>query len=399
MTLRDETWLEHRSRLCMEPGVVYLNTGSYSVLPRPVAEKLADWREHLARAPLDFYWRRVPDTIQEARRAFAGYLGADPLALVFFANVTQALNAAASSLSLPPGSRIAMSDHEYGAMQFMWRELAKRHQWTLDEVRIPVDVAEPEEIVDRFRRVLKPETRALFFSHVTSPSGLVMPAKRLCALARQRGILSLVDGAHAPGMLDLDLAEIGADFYGGNGHKWFMAPVGVGFLHVHESVKATLRPFMTSWGWKFDPERPDDDSGWGASYWARQFEFQGTTDRSPQMVIPEVIAFRDSIGEEAIRRRSRELASHARARLLEVGWSPATSDHPELSGALVTCDVPKVDALRTREWFWNEGRVEMVASSGASRHFVRMSTAWFVTTDEIDQAVELISRCPWHELT
>src|SRR4029078_1441214 len=154
---------------------------------------------------------------------------------------------------------------------------------------------DPDEIVDAFRRAITNDTRIIFLSHCTTTTGLVLPSQRIAQLGRERGIMVVIDGAHAPGMAPLNLGDIGADFYGANCHKWLMAPAGAGFLHVDPRHKAMIEPLITSWGWEFDRDRLNDDSAWGGNFWQRNFEFNGTLDRTPQMAIAEALDFRASL--------------------------------------------------------------------------------------------------------
>ena len=237
---------------------------------------------------------------------------------------------------------------------------------------------------------------AILLSHVTSPTGLVIPVESIIAAARDRGLITVVDGAHAPGMVPLHLERLDADFYAGNGHKWMMAPVGAAFLSVSRRWVDRLMPLVTSWGWQFQDDL-EADSTWGGSRWAMRIEFQGTQDRSAQWVLPEVIAFRQRIGEAAIRERVRELSEYARWRITETGLTLATPFATELSGAMVAFDVPNVDPVLVREWFWREGRISIPFTQAAGRTFLRVSTAWFNTTDEIDRLGDLIPRVPFVE--
>jgi isopenicillin-N epimerase len=210
-------------------------------------------------------------------------------------------------------------------------------------------------------------------------------------MARRRGVTTVVDGAHAPGMVPVDLGRIGADFYGANGHKWLMAPAGCGFLHARRSRKALLRSLVTSWGWGYPAARRERDSGWGGSFWQRDFEFMGVADRTPQMVLPEVLAFRRTLGgEAAIARRVRALSDYARARLAGVGLVPATPERPALHGALLAFGIPARAARTLRERIWRRHRVETAVSSAAGRHFLRLSIGWFNTREEIDRVADAV---------
>lgn len=398
--MMDETyWRRWRDQVLLPTDGAYLNSGSFSPLPRCVWEELTDLRLRLATQPSHFLWRVAAGKLDEARTRLANYLHAHADRLLLLPNVTYAVNLAVRSLELGPGSEVLMGNQEYGAMRYCWDEAAQRTGCSVRIADIPLSPKDPGEIVEAFRRELRPQTRVLFFSHVSSPTGLVFPAKELCRLADHHGALSVVDGAHAPGMLPLDLQDVDADFYGANCHKWMMAPTGAGFLYVRAERKRLLKPLITSWGWDRPSEdRLDEDSKWGGSYWARNFEFHGTQDRCPQMVLPTVLDFRDQMGESAIHDRSRELVAAARRLAEENVFQPVTPEHPDLHGSLLAIEVPRVNALAARDWMWNERRIEAPVTETQGRQFLRISAAWFNTTEEIHQAIEALCALPAAQL-
>ncbi len=378
--------------MMLDRGVLQLNAGTLSPTPKPVFDAVVRLRRLQAEGPTDFLSRRTPVLIQRSRSALAAFLRVDPADLLLIPNVTLAINVVAASVPLRRGDEILTTDHEYGAMVKCWRRRARSAGARIRRVRLPYDTEDPKAIVDAFRRAIGRRTRVLFFSHVTSTTGLVLPAAAVCAMARRRGVLTVVDGAHAPGMVPVDLQRIGADFYGANGHKWLMAPAGCGFLHVRRERKPLLRPIITSWGWGYPPGRREEDSLSGGTFWQRDFEFHGVADRTPQMVLPEVFEFRRGLGgEAAIGRRVRALSDHARARLSRLGLAPATPENPSLRGAMNAFEVPARLRKTLRDRLWKRHRIEIPVTSAAGKHFLRVSAAWFNTRKEIDRLAEAIA--------
>ncbi len=388
----DALWAARRRDVLLDPGVAQLNAGTLSPTPRPVFEAVERLRRRQAASPTDFIVRQGPVLIQRARARLAAFLHADPADLLLLPNVTHAVNVVASSLPLRRGDEVLMTDHEYGAMASCWRRKARAAGATVRVFRLPFDAEDPGAIVESFRRAIGPRTRALFFSHVTCTTGLVIPAARACETARRLGVTTVVDGAHAPGMIPVDLGRIGADFYGANGHKWLMAPSGCGFLHARRARKTILRSLVTSWGWGYPAGRRERDCGWGGTHWQRDFEFLGVADRAPQMVLPEVLAFRRRLGGEAvIARRVRELSDYARARLAGIGLVPATPLNPVLHGALLAFGIPAREAGTLRERLWRRHRIETAVSRAGRRHFIRLSIGWFNTADEIERLASALA--------
>ncbi len=240
----DPFWTDARSQMLLDPTVINLNTGSFGPLPRIVFERVTELRQRLAAEPMDFLIRQLPPILWEARERLADYLHGDPTRLVFTANVSVAINIIASGLRLSAPGEILLTDHEYGAMHWCWERAAQRQGLTLRTFPLPILASEPGEIVEALRQAINPRTRLLFFSHVLSPTGLVLPARELCAEARRRGVLTVVDGAHAPAMIPVNLQEIGADFYTANCHKWMLAPTGAGFLALGAGNEDRLTPWL-----------------------------------------------------------------------------------------------------------------------------------------------------------
>ena len=240
--------------MLLDPSVINLNTGSFGPLPRPVFERVTELRRLLAAEPMDFLIRQLPQLLWEARVLLASFLGGDPRRLVFTENVTTAVNLVASSLYLAAPGEILLSDHEYGAMHWCWECAAQRLGLTIRTFALPLMASSPQEIVEAACTAMNERTRLLFFSHVLSPTGLVLPARQLCAAARQRGVLTVVDGAHAPAFVSLNLEEIAADYYGSNCHKWLLAPTGCGFLYLGVGAWERVQPLQVSWGWRLDAQ-------------------------------------------------------------------------------------------------------------------------------------------------
>ena len=392
----EAAWSSLRRQVRLDPSGINFNLGTCSPIAVPVQEELTRLRAEQASQPSDFCWRKLPVYLDKARTALSGYLACPERELALVANVTIGLNLAVWSLDLPPGSEIVATDHEYGAMRQLLDHSAAEKGWTVRYAPLPDAIDRPEQLRDALLEGIGPKTRVLFFCHVTSPSGLVFPAAEICAAARERGVLTVIDGAHAPGMIPVDLGAIGADYYSANCHKWMNAPLGSAFLHVREEHRAGMKPRITSWGWEYDAALRDQDSGWGGTFWHRHLEFHGTLDRCAQCALPAVIAHRTAIGEEAIRARQLWLAGRIRARLSEQGLRPAFG--ASVTGALVPFEAPAVDTIRARNYFWQRFRIEAPVTTAAGRYYWRFSAAWFNTCEEIERLADVASRVPWDEL-
>jgi isopenicillin-N epimerase len=257
----------------------------------------------------------------------------------------------------------------------------------------------PSEIVEAAAAVFTPRTRLLFFSHVLSPTGLVLPARELCALARKHGILTVVDGAHAPAMLPLEVDDVGADFYTGNCHKWLLAPTGSGFLAIGNGNEDRLQPLHVSWGYHHERAKLDEPDEFGSTPRTRFLEFEGTRDPAPWLAVPEAIKFQDEIGWKQIRQRIEELSAYVRQMVGAIpGLSLATPAEPDLHGALTAFQLPfagpaKAAALRKEIW---KHRIEIPVVERPDRLLVRVSTHFYNTQDEIDALAAVLPEALSH---
>jgi isopenicillin-N epimerase len=384
-------WTAARAAMLLDPLVANLNTGSFGPLPRVVFERVTALRQRLAEEPMDFLLRGAPPLLWQARERLAGFLGGNPLRLVFTTNVTASVNLVASSLALAAPGEVLLTDHEYGAMHWCWDRAARRLGLTLRTFSLPTTTESPDEIVSAAVAAMTPRTRLFFFSHVLSPTGLVLPARELCREARARGILTMIDGAHAPAFVPVNLAEIACDFYGGNCHKWLLAPTGSGFLHLGVGNKDNLQPLQVSWGWYQGNRGSDERDEFGSTPRIRRLEFEGTRDLCPWLTVPAAIDFQSEIGLERIRERMRELVRYVRARLTgRCGLRPATPESPKLSGAMMAFELPsRIDPAALRAGLW-ERRIELPVIERPDRLLIRTSTHFYNTEDEIDRLAEAL---------
>jgi isopenicillin-N epimerase len=377
-------WQAIRKSVLLDPTVANLNTGSFGPLPRVVFERVTELRRRLAAEPMDFFLRQMPPLLWQARVGLGQFVDADAKRLIFTANVTAAVNIVATSLHLASPGEILLTDHEYGAMHWCWERAAQRQGLTLRTFPLPVEAESAEEIVAVFAAAMNERTRVLFFSHVLSPTGLVLPAREICAEARRRGVITVIDGAHAPGMVPLNLDHLGCDFYGANGHKWLLAPTGAGFLYLGAANEERLQPLQVSWGWHADRPLPDERDDWGTTPRLRRFEFEGTRDPCPWLAVPAAIAFQEEIGWDKIRHRNAALAAQARTRIGRM-LKPATPVNPELHGFMTAFHLPATaEAMPLRRKFWEQHRIEVPVVERPAGLLLRVSTHFYNTEAEID---------------
>jgi isopenicillin-N epimerase len=384
-----------RERMLLPASVVYLNAGSFGPPPRSVHEAAADLRRELAEQPTDFMLRKVPSLLWRAREELAEFVGCPPERLLFTSSVSAAVSLVASSLALASPGEILLSDREYLTMRWCWERVAQRSGLALRTFSIPEEPSGPDEIADAAIKSMKPHTRLIFFSHILSSNGLVLPARRICEEAQRRGIVSVVDGAHAVALTDLRLSAIPCDFYVGSCHKWLLAPSGASFLYLGREREDRLQPLTISWGHYSDraDSAPDERDPFGSTPRLRRLECEGTREICPWFAVPKAIEFHRSFGEGGAIAHMRMLAEHARARIADVaGLAAATPADPLLSSPMVAFRLPRgADTAQLQRALRETHRIEAAVMDRFDPPMLRLSPHVYNTVSEIDHLAECLS--------
>jgi isopenicillin-N epimerase len=376
-----------RDLFLLDPDLVFLNHGSFGACPREVWEAQQRWQLEMERNPVAFLGRRSAELLAQARAGLGRSLGARGEDLVFVPNATTGVNVVARSWPLQPGDEILTTDLEYGACDATWQRLCDAAGATYRQVEIPLPY-ERERVVERLMAAVTPRTRLIYLSHLTSTTALILPVAEVCAAARERGIATLVDGAHAPGQIDLDLDAIGADFYVGNCHKWLCAPKGSGFLHARPERQAMLDAPVTSWGYA---EGTGGHSGFdaylGRSLFERRLQWQGTRDLAAWLAVPAAIDFQARHDWPAVRTRCHALAREALTALTErFGLAPIARDGDWAQ--MVAIPVPPQDPQALRQRLFDDSGIEVPVTSHRGQVFVRVSVQGYTTAAEIQRLLD-----------
>jgi len=376
-----------RDLFLLQPDIVFLNHGSFGACPKPVFETYQAWQLELERQPVEFLGRRFVDLMRAARQALAAYVGADADDLVYVPNATTGLNVVARSLPLQPGDEVLATNHEYGALDRTWRFVCQKRGARYVNQPLPLPLEAPDQVVDVIWGGVTPCTRVLFLSHITSPTALILPVAELIRRARETGILTVIDGAHAPGQIDLELDALGADFYAGNCHKWLCAPKGAGFLYARREMQPLLEPLVVSWGW--EPEKTNLlslDSG--ASRFVLEQEWQGTRDPAAYLSVPAAIQFQAEHDWPRVRAECHELLREARQRIEELtGLPPLCPDSPEWYGQMAAFPLPACDAAALQRRLYDEHRVEAPVIEWNGRQLVRVSVQGYNSVADLEALI------------
>jgi isopenicillin-N epimerase len=380
-----------RDHFLLDPGLIFLNHGSFGACPHEVLAAQRSWQARMERNPVEFLGRRSAALLREAREALGAFVGAAADDLVFVPNATTAVNTVARSLDLQPGDEILATDHEYGACDATWQRVCAERGAVYRRAEIPLPFVR-EDFVARVLAEAGPRTRLVFASHVSSTTALVFPVAELCAAARARGLLTLIDGAHAPGQVELDLASLDADFYAANLHKWVCAPKGAAFLHAQPTQHERLRATVTSWG---DADGTGGHHGFdaylGRSTLERRLQWQGTRDPSAFLAVPAALDFHRREFGPGVRARARAMAAALMQRVARrQGLAPIAPDAD--FAQMVPLPVATADPEALRHRLFEAHRIEVPVTGHRGRHFVRVSVAGYTTEAELQALEQALAR-------
>jgi isopenicillin-N epimerase len=356
--------LPNSSEWLLDPEVAFLNHGSFGATPRAVLAEQDRWRARMERHPTHFMSEELPPALAAAAARLAGFVGAQPEDLVFVENATAGCNAVLRSLSFAPGEEILVTDHGYPAVRKAAEYVAARAGARVIEAAVPFPLQDETQVIAAVRACLGPRTRLAVFDHITSSTAVVFPLRELTALCRAAGVPVLVDGAHAPGMLSLDVPSVGGDWYTGNCHKWLMAPKGSAFLWVAPDRQADTHPLVIS-------------HGFGQEF-AAEFAWVGTRDPSAWLSVPAAIDFHEQLGGARLRERNAALARR-QATLLARGWKTQRGASDALTGSMAAVRLPlREPATSERAWelrrkLFDDHRIEVPVTPFSGALWARIS--------------------------
>ena len=369
-----------RAEWALDPGFVTVNHGAYGATPRAVLAAQAAIQASMEAQPNRFMRAELPGRLRDAAAGLAGFLGARDEDLVFVTNATEACNAVLRSALLTPGDEVLVLTHGYGAVRNTVRHVAARAGARMTEAVIPYPRPADEAVLAALDAALTPRTRLAVLDHVTSPSALVLPLAAMIARCHAAGVKVLVDGAHAPGMLPLDLPALGAEWYVGNCHKWLCAPKGAGFLWARPDAQGGLHPAVISHGL---------DTGFTA-----EFDWTGTRDFSAYLAVPAALEFWTRLGGTAQMARCRALVAEAAA-ALAARLGTETGTPPDSPGCMATVRVPlrdPADAGRLAAALLAAGTDAPVHALGDAA-WLRLSAHAYNTMDDYRRAGDILARC------
>jgi isopenicillin-N epimerase len=375
-TNEDAYWAGIRKQFLIPEDEIYLNNGTVGSSPAPVLRAIFDGyttTEQMDQQDPEDYpiWGYGP--WNEFRDPLAAFVGCKRDEIALLRNATEANSYIANGIDLKSGDEVLMTDQEHPGGEHPWNLKAKRYGIVVKRVTLPRPVRNASQVLNLFNDAITPRTRILFFSHITTFSGVVLPAKELAALARSKGILSAVDGAHVPGMMRLNVQEIGCDMYSSSPHKWLFAPKGSGFLYVRDEVIDRLWNTIATEGWD-DPKLRTE-----------RFQRIGSSNVPALWGLRAAIRLANDIGMDRIEHRHRQLADYILAEMLKRGAESWTSPDPALRCAIATVNVPPIPRMDLENWLWKTHKIRI---RGAEPNKLRLSTPYYLQRKDINRFLE-----------
>ena len=373
----DAYWSELRKQFLIPEDEVYLNNGTVGSSPAPVLRAIFDGyneTEKMAqRDPEDYpIWGYA--AWNEFRDPLAAFVGCKRDELALLRNATEANSYIANGIDMKAGDEVLMTDQEHPGGEHPWNLRAKRYGVVVKKVTLPKPVQNAAQVLNQFNDAITPRTRVMFFSHITTATGVVLPAKELCALARSKGILSAVDGAHVIGMMRLNVHELGCDMYSSSQHKWLLAPKGSGFLYVRDEVIDRLWNTIATEGWD-DPKIR-----------AERFQRIGSSNVPSLWGMRAAIRLADDIGMDRIERRHRQLCDYILGEMTKRGAESWTSPDPALRCAIATVNAPPIQRMDLEKWMWSTHKIRI---RGGEPSKLRFSTPYYLQRKDIDRFLEV----------
>jgi len=367
-----------KDHFLLDPSVTFLNHGSFGATPKLVFDEYQHWQREMESQPVEFLGRRITQLLADSRAELGKYLDTHGDNLVYTQNVTISLNIVARSLKLGSGDEVLTTNHEYGAIDRTWRFLSKEHGFSYVNQPIKTPLSTAENFVEEFWSGVTPRTRVISLSHITSPTAIIFPIKEIIDRARGRGIITVIDGAHVPGQIPLSLDELGADFYGGNLHKWFLAPKGAGFLCARPEMQHLLKPLVVSWG--YESEMPS------GSKFIDHHEWWGTRDHAAFLAVPAAIRFQQDHGWDNVRKTCHEIVAEAQGRVCEITGLPPLHPSHEWFAQMTTAPLPpETDISTLKKQLYDQYRIEVPLIEWNGHKLIRISIQGYNTREDVDK--------------
>ena len=359
----------------LDPDITFLNHGSYGACSKPVFKEYQDWQQKLENQPVQFMTNQVYSAMEKSRESMSQFVGCDDEELVFFQNPTTAVTNVIYNLDLKPGDEVLMSNHEYGALVRAWKMWGEKTGVNIIQQDISMPVTIEENFIENFWTGVTDQTKVIFLSHITSSTALIFPIEKIIKLAKEQNILTIIDGAHVPAQIPLNIHELGCDFYTGACHKWLCAPKGSSFLFVKKEHQDWVKPVVVSWGKDGDDPTPSE--------FIQNFQWQGTRDMSAFLTIPTAINFYNK-EIRPYQAACKKIIQDTYSEFPSVLNTEPISAGIEWLAQLVAHPLPKNIPSNLKKRLWEEYQIEIPVFEWNGQAYVRVSIQVYNTQKDVD---------------
>ena len=353
----------------LDPNITYLNHGSYGACPYPVFNDYQKWQKKLEQQPVQFMTKHLWKHLKKTRDNLGYFLNCDGDDLLLVPNPTTAVNNIIENLNLNKGDEVLMTQHEYGALVRAWTRLSRKNKLSIIQQPIDLPVNSKNDFIRQFLSGITRKTKVVFISQITSQTGLVFPVKEICEYVQKKGIITIVDGAHVPGHINLNISSLGCDFYTGACHKWLCAPKGTSFLYVKKSLQENLNPQVISWG--------EDGNDPGPSQFLMDFQWQGTKDMSSFLSIPSAIDFIENNNWKEKHKVSKELILEVSNSLKSILGTDPLFKSEDWVGQMVSHPLPLNSPKNLKEKLFSKFLIEIPIFEWREQLYLRVSAHFY----------------------
>jgi isopenicillin-N epimerase len=366
-----------KSQFLLDPEITFLNHGSFGACPKPIFDEYQRFQLELENEPVYFIQKKMAGYLKTAKDALSQYIGCDANDFFFTPNPTFAVNTIMRSLHLAAGDEILTTNHEYGAMDRVWNFYCKKSGTKYIRQNISLPVVSKEQILEEFWSGYTSKTKIIFLNHISSCTALIFPIKEICDKARKLGLITIIDGAHVPGQMDLDIKALNPDFYTGTLHKWMLAPKGSSFLYVKQSFQEMLDPLIVGWG--YESVVP------GESQFLDYQDYQGTREISAFLCTPKVIEFLEDNDWKTKAKDCRKVVLDNYQRFCDLlKTSPICPITSEFLGQMASIPINTSNPVALKDLLFNKYKIEIPVMTLNGNYFLRYSINAYNTQDDLD---------------
>jgi isopenicillin-N epimerase len=374
-----------KDQFLLDPEIRYLNHGSFGACPKPILKNYQFWQNLLEREPVQFITKTAPEALSVSKQALSKYIGCDTEDFFFIPNPTMAVNQVVKSLNFQPGDEVLSTNLEYGAIDKTFEFYSKKNGFTYRKQNISLPLVSKEKFIEEFWKGYNEKTKAISIGQCTSATALIFPVKEICEKAKELGLITIVDGAHIPGHIPLNLHEIKADFYTGTLHKWLLGPKGSTFLYVNKNFQNRLEPLIISWG--YEAAKPTK------SKFLEENEMQGTRDISAFLTAPAIMNFFEENEMEQRQAECRKVVLEQYPQFCELlRTEPLSPVTEEFLGQMCSIPIKTENPVALKETLYNDYKIEIPVMFARDQTYLRISYQVYNTIDDLEYLKETIHK-------